>query len=178
MIGRVPVVAVPDPSLVVLVAPAGSGKSTFAARQFAPDEILSSDAFRAIVGRGEADQRATRAAFSALHGAAARRLAAGNLTVVDATNVERHARTALLRLARAARLPAVAIVLDLPVSVVMARNLRRRGRMVDATVVRHHIRLLRGAVDAGLIEAEGFDAIYRIRGERELDAVEVVRRPA
>ena len=37
-------IRLPDPSLVVLIGASGSGKSTFAARHFAPDEVLSSDA--------------------------------------------------------------------------------------------------------------------------------------
>ncbi|MFL5681259.1 MAG: AAA family ATPase [Chloroflexota bacterium] len=171
-----PVVALPDPSLVVLIGPAGAGKSTFAARHFGTDEILSSDAYRAIVGRGEHDQAATRAAFSALHREVRRRLAAGRLTVVDATNVERHARVALIRLARSARVPAVAIVLDLPPDVVAARNAARRPRTVDPTVVRHHLGLLRRTVDRGLLAAEEFRALYVIRSPRELDAIEVIRR--
>ena len=42
----VPEIVLPDPSLVVLIGAAGAGKSTFAARHFAPDEVLSSDRFR------------------------------------------------------------------------------------------------------------------------------------
>src|SRR5687768_18579225 len=105
------VVTIPDPSLVVLVGPAGAGKSSLAERLFAPDEILSSDDFRAAIAGDAADQRATKRAFAALHRALVRRLIAGRLTVVDATNVQRHARLSLLRRARAAAIPTLALVL-------------------------------------------------------------------
>jgi protein phosphatase len=167
--------AIPDPALVALVGPAGSGKSTFAARHFAADEVLGSDAFRALVGTGEADQRATRTAFSILHRQLERRLRDGKLTVVDATNVEGHARRALVQRAQAARIPAVAIVLDLPAEVVHRRNDARGARVVDRDVVRHHLAVLRSAVDRGLLEREGFDVVYRIREPAELDAVRIER---
>ena len=48
-IAGVTTILVPDPSLVLLVGAAGAGKTTFAARHFAPDEVLSSDAYRAVV---------------------------------------------------------------------------------------------------------------------------------
>jgi predicted kinase len=170
-----PALAIPDPSLVVLVGPAGSGKSTLAARHFAPDEVLGSDAMRAIVGRGESDQAATRTAFAALHRALEKRLREGRLTVVDATNVERHARLSLLQRARAAGIPAVAIVLDLSPEVVLRRNDARRERVVGGEVVRHHLARLRAAVDRGLLEREGFDVVYRIREPAELEALRIER---
>ena len=58
------VTRLPDPCLVVLVGPAGCGKSTWAARSFRPDQIVSSDRLRALVGTGERDQRAGTAAFA------------------------------------------------------------------------------------------------------------------
>ena len=106
-------IEVPDPSLVLLVGAAGAGKTTFAARHFAPDEVLSSDAYRALVSGDEANQKVSRVAFSILHRDLERRLLAGQLTVVDATNVEPRNRRELIRRAQAAGLPVVALVLDL-----------------------------------------------------------------
>lgn len=172
-----PTIVVPDPSLVVLVGAAGSGKSTLAARHFAEDEILSSDAFRALVAGDERNQAATAPAFAALHRALGRRLDAGALTVVDATNVERHARRALLARARAAGVPAVAIVLDLPAELVLSRNRARREREVDGGAVAHHLATLRRTIDGGELEREAWSLLVRIREPAEVDALRVERRP-
>jgi predicted kinase len=67
-------VRLPDPCLVVLVGPAGCGKSTWAARSFRADQIVSSDRLRALVGTGEKDQRAGTAAFEVLDLVVAHRL--------------------------------------------------------------------------------------------------------
>lgn len=103
------VLEIPDPALVVLVGAAGAGKTTFAARHFAPDEVLSSDALREAISGDADDQRATGPAFAALHRALARRLRDGRLTVVDATNVTAPARRALLGRAARAGIPVVAL---------------------------------------------------------------------
>ena len=165
----------PDPSLVVLIGAAGAGKSTFAARHFAPDEILSSDRFRAMVSGDEADQSVTHAAFTRLHEELERRLAGGLLTVVDATSVEPRSRRALLARAAAASVPVVAIVLDLDPSVVLARNAARTGRVVPEDAVRRQLEHLARAVAPGVLENEGFTAVHRIRTADELDRV-VIRR--
>ena len=107
-------IAVPELSLVVLVGISGSGKSTFARRHFAPTQVLSSDAFRGMVADDENDQSASADAFDALHYVAGKRLRAGRLTVVDATNVQPHARAGLVALAREHDVLPVAIVLDVP----------------------------------------------------------------
>jgi len=171
------VIALPDPCLVVLVGAAGSGKSTFAARHFDPSEVLSSDAYRAMIGGDEADQSVTRAAFGRLHRDLGRRLADGRLTVVDATNVERSARRPLLKRAGAAGLDAVAIVLDLPSTVVLARNQARVGRVVVPEVVERHLGRVRVAVDAasGGIHADGFAAVFVLRDPLEVDSATIVR---
>ena len=172
-------VPIPDPCLVVLIGAAGAGKTTFAARHFDAAEILSSDRFRAAISGDEADQHASRAAFARLHRALARRLDLGQLTVVDATNVERSARRALLARAAAAGVPAVAIVLDLPMAVVLARNAARTQRVVNETVVLHQLDRLRSTLDvsgAGL-RAEGFADVVLLRDLREVELVRLVRPP-
>jgi predicted kinase len=168
------VLTLPDPALVVLVGAAGAGKTTFAGRHFPPDAILGSDAFRALIAGDERDQGATRGAFGILHRAVVRRLAARQLTVVDATNVLPHARRALTARARAARVPAVAIVLDLPASVVIDRNAARIGRVVADDVVRRQLDDLRHSVAAGSLEADGFDAVHHLRTPAEVDGVRIV----
>jgi predicted kinase len=178
-----PEVAVPDPSLIVLIGAAGAGKTTFARRQFDPAEILSSDAYRAMLAGDEADQRVTRAAFGRLHRDLDARLRSGRLTVVDATNVERLARRALLRLAAGAGIATVAIVLDLPEGVVLGRNAARVGRIIDEAVVRRHLARLRASIgdrdgDAtAALSAEGFASVAIIRDPVELDRLRVTRRP-
>lgn len=170
----------PDPSLVVMIGAAGAGKTTFAARHFEPAEILSSDAYRALVSGDESDQRATRAAFGQLHRALEWRLADRLLTVVDATNVERWARQALLVRAGAAGLPAIAIVLDLPPATVLARNAGRSNRIVDELVVQRHLQRLRHSLDgpAPHLLGEGFRQIVILRDPLELDELRIVRRAA
>src|SRR5690349_14802943 len=105
---------IPELSLVVLVGPSGCGKSTFARTHFKPTEVLSSDFCRGLVSDDENDQAATKDAFEVLHFIAAKRLAAGKLTVIDATNVQPESRKPLVALAREYHVLPVAIVLNLP----------------------------------------------------------------
>ena len=174
MPGRL-VLEIPDPSLVVLVGAAGAGKSTFAARHFRADEILSSDAFRAVIAGDAADQSATRPAFAALHRALERRLAAGRLTVVDATSVQGHARASLLRRAIAAGIPGVAIVFDLPASLVRDRNRGRASGIVPDDAVDRQLAELAASLEPGGLDREAFVAVYRLGDASLVDAVEVRR---
>jgi predicted kinase len=170
------VIDIPDPSLVVLVGAAGAGKTTFAARHFAPDEVLSSDAFRAVIAGDPADQTATKPAFAALHRALATRMLRRQLTVIDATNVQPHARRALVSRAVRAGIPAVAIVLDLPRDVVLARNAARTaGAVVPDAAVLAQLDALAGAPPDGQVPWQGFVTVTRLRTPAEIDAV-VVRR--
>jgi protein phosphatase len=172
-------IVIPDPSLVVLIGAAGSGKSTFAGRHFETWEILSSDRFRAMISGDEADQRATAPAFARLHGELVKRLLNDRLTVVDATNLEPRARRALLVRAKTAGVPAIAIVLDLPEETVLARNAARQTRVVDEAVVRRHLGRLRALLDRPepALLREGFAQVVVLRDPAEVDLVRIRRRP-
>jgi predicted kinase len=162
-----------DPSLVVLVGAAGSGKSTFAARWFEPSEILSSDAFREILTGDPSDQRATKTAFSIIHREVTKRLQAGRTAVVDATNVEPSARRQLVARARFAGVPSVAFVFALPRDVVLGRNAARPGRQVDEAIVERHLARLEAALPS--LSDEDFDELAILRTPDEVDGTEIVR---
>ncbi|MGH9178471.1 MAG: AAA family ATPase [Acidimicrobiales bacterium] len=168
------VVVLPASCLVVLVGVSGSGKSTFAARHFRPTEVLSSDRFRGLVADDENDQSATADAFEALRAVAGLRLAAGRLTVVDATSVQAEARARLLALAARHGVPAVAVVLDVAVRVCAARNAVRAERSLPVPVLRAQRSLLLRTLAS--IGSEGFDHVVVMRGVDEVDAAVVVRR--
>jgi protein phosphatase len=165
---------VPDLSLVVLVGPSGCGKSTFARKHFKPTEVLSSDYCRGLVADDENDQAATPDAFEVLHFIAAKRLRAGRLTVVDATNVQADARKPLVALARAHHVLPVAIVFDLPERICHERNQGRGDRNFGPHVIRNQSKDLRRSLRG--LEREGFRYVHILNSPEAVDAAEIERQ--
>jgi len=168
-------IKVPKLSLVVLIGPSGSGKSTFAKKHFLPTEVLSSDFCRGLVADDENDQKATNPAFDVLHFIARKRLAAGKLTVVDATNVQREARKPLVQLAREFHAIPSAIVFDLPEKVCQARNVDRPDRNFGRRVIAQHRQQMRRSLRG--LKKEGFRHIYVLKSEEEVNAATLQRVP-
>ncbi|MGW6389894.1 polynucleotide kinase-phosphatase [Streptomyces sp. NPDC055103] len=164
---------VTDLSLVVLVGATGSGKSTFARRHFKPTEIVSSDFCRGLVADDENDQSASKDAFDVLHYIVGKRLAAGRLTVVDATNVQQEPRRQLVQLARSHDVLPIAIVLDLPEDVCRSRNAGRPDRAdMPAHVIQRHRRELRRSLRG--LEREGFRKVHVLRSVEEVEEAGIV----
>jgi protein phosphatase len=160
---------IPAMGLVVLAGVSGSGKSHFARRHFAPTQVVSSDHCRALVSDDENDQSATADAFDLLHHIVRTRLRRGLLTVVDATNVQPRPRAQLVALAKEQDVLSVAIVLDVPESVAMARNAARTDRDLPAHVVpRQRRELRRGMRDLHRV----FKRAYVLSGE-EIDTATI-----
>ncbi|MDR1970412.1 MAG: AAA family ATPase, partial [Treponema sp.] len=155
-------IELPELCLVALVGASGSGKSSFARAHFKATEILSSDYFRGLVSDDETDQSATAAAFDSLYYIANKRLDNGKLTVIDATNVQRKAREAVLRLAREQNVLAAAIVFDVPAELCIARNRERPDRNFGSQVVLGHIRELRRSIRG--LQKEGFRYVHILKG--------------
>ena len=170
------ILKIPEPSLVLLIGASGSGKSTFAHKHFKPTEVLSSDFCRGLVSDDETDQGATNDAFEVLRFIAAKRLAAGKLTVIDATNVQVDARKPLLALAREYHYLTVAIVFNLPAKLCQKRNEARPERDLKPHVIRQQSHQLRRSLRG--LKREGFrHFVYLMSTPEAVEATCVERQP-
>jgi len=168
-------IEIPELCVVALVGASGCGKSTFAKNHFKPTEVLSSDYFRALVSDDENNQAVTPQAFDALYYVANKRLDLGLLTVIDATNVQAHARASVLHLAKEQNCLAVAIVLDTPEKICKERNEKRTDRNIGAQVISRQAEQLRRSIKG--LQKEGFRYVYILRSEEEVANAEIIRTP-
>ncbi|MGH9120159.1 MAG: TIGR03560 family F420-dependent LLM class oxidoreductase [Acidimicrobiales bacterium] len=150
-------VRLPAPSLVVLVGPGASGKSTWAATWFRPSQVVSADAIRAMVGEGEHDQRASKDAFAVLENVIERRLRRHLLTVVDTLALDDDWRRWLIDLAARHRVPCHAVAFDTPARECRARN-RGRERAIPPAVLSGQLK--RWDVVRDQLASEGFAAVH------------------
>jgi alkanesulfonate monooxygenase SsuD/methylene tetrahydromethanopterin reductase-like flavin-dependent oxidoreductase (luciferase family)/predicted kinase len=150
--------ALPDPALVVLIGASGSGKSAWAAARYRPQEVVSSDYLRSVVGSGEHDLDASRDALALLDQIVAARLRRGLTTVVDTLGLEPARRRGQLDLARRAGMPGIAVVFDTDPAVCRRRN-AARDQSVPAAVLDGQLRRMPAA--ASELSTEGWDLIVR-----------------
>ncbi|NYG06553.1 alkanesulfonate monooxygenase SsuD/methylene tetrahydromethanopterin reductase-like flavin-dependent oxidoreductase (luciferase family)/predicted kinase [Phycicoccus badiiscoriae] len=145
----------------MLVGPSGAGKSTWAAQRYRQQEIVSSDALRAVVGSGEFDLDASADAFAILHQVVAARARRGLTVLVDTLGLDPDLRERLREQGRAAGLPCVAVLFDTDPAVCRERN-SRRDRPVPAAVLGRQLAGF-GLVRAAVAE-EGWDAVLVVAG--------------
>ncbi|MDR7520591.1 MAG: AAA family ATPase [Armatimonadota bacterium] len=149
-------VRIPNPSLVVLCGPAGSGKTTFATRHFPPTAVVSSDRCRAMIADDERNIAVSREAFELFHLIIDRRVRFGRLTVADSTALRREARRALLQIGRRHGVPVILIVFDVSLERCFYHDTLRHRR-VGRAVIERHIRLLQDTLRT--VADEGFDQV-------------------
>jgi protein phosphatase len=128
-----------------------------------------------LVSDDENDQAATNGAFEVLHFIASKRLRAGKLTVVDATNVQVEARKPLVALAREYHVIPVAIVFNLSERLCQDRNQGRADRNFGPHVIRQQSQQLRRSIRN--LKREGFRHIFEFSTPEEIEDVAIERQP-
>lgn len=146
----------PAPCLVVLIGPSSSGKTTWALENFRPNEVVSSDGLRAMVGIDEDDQQAGTAAFDLLDRIVAERLRRKLTTVIDTTGLYSDNRSAWIDMGHKAGIPVYAVVFDTPEEELYRRN-SERTRPLPKNVLGKHVSRMRQTVEA--LDSEGFDGV-------------------
>lgn len=146
----------PAPSLIVLVGPSSSGKSTWAAAHFEPREIVSSDDLRAIVGAGETDQSAGGVAFELLDRIVEERTRRKLTTVVDTMGFDGSRRADLIDLGRRHDVPIYAITFPTPLEICLQRNRNRDSPLPQSVLKKQHSRFSKTIPG---LEEEGFDGV-------------------
>ncbi|SEJ38183.1 protein phosphatase [Deinococcus reticulitermitis] len=152
-------IRLPELCLVALIGAAGAGKSTFAARHFGAQEVLSGD----VTQPG---------AFQSLLEQAGERLAHGRLTVLDAAAVRPEERRRMVALARAHDVEAVALVLDPPRALLEARYAEKERDFPAAVIGQQYAELRR---TQGGLNREGFGHAWVLRTPQEVEAARVTR---
>ena len=143
----------------MLVGPSGSGKSTWAARHYRQQEVVSSDALRAVVGSGEHDLDASADAFALLHQIVAGRARRGLTVVVDTLGLDPDLRDRLREQGRIAGLPCVVVLFETPEAVARQRN-ATRDRPVPARVMAQQHAAFARAREA--VADEGWDEVRSV----------------
>ncbi len=141
----------------MLIGPVASGKSTWAAQHFEANQIVSSDALRAMVGETEHDLRASADAFAVLDEIVTRRLRRRLTTVIDTLGFDPEHRHGWRQAAHRAGMPCVAVVFDTAVAECRRRN-AARPVPVPAEVVAGQLRRWPSLGDE--VRAEPWDEIH------------------
>ena len=149
------------PALYLMVGPPGSGKTSYIRKYLTGALRISLDDLRLMLSGRPFDFRYEQI-VSVVGEVVTRALLSGLREwrrdgVFDATNVTREWRSRSLVVAQEYDLPVVAILLDTPMEVALARNRRRRRKVPEDVIERFYRQLEPPSVD------EGFEEIVIVR---------------
>jgi protein phosphatase len=166
-------IEIPSTALVMLVGASGSGKSSWARRNFLTTQVVSSDHCRALVSDREEDQQVNREAFAVFYTLLRQRLRLGRLTVADSTALEKHSRMRIKALAGAEGRPLYVVAFPIAVEQLIAR-MADRSRRTPEDVIRRHAEQAAALMQNLTLEEEGYQRVYRVAAEESYDTVPLV----
>jgi F420-dependent oxidoreductase-like protein len=152
-------IVLPSPCLVVMVGPAASGKSTWAAVNFDAGQVVSSDALRAQVGDGEHDMSASKDALALVERIVRLRLGRQLTAVVDSLHIDADQRERWRTIAAEFGVPSVAVVMATPIAEMRARNRSRPLRVPDGV---HTTQLRKWPAVVAAVRDEPFAAVHEV----------------
>lgn len=161
---RLETISIPQNTLVVLCGPAGCGKSTFAARNFALTQIVSSDECRARISDDPTNQGVSGHAFDLMHFIIEKRLYLARTAVADATHLDRLARRWMVKAAGWFDFKAAAIIFNIPVEICLARNAARE-RVVPEDALLRQYEMLQETLRT--IKQERFNYVFVLNEEEQ-----------
>lgn len=159
----------------MLVGPSLCGKSSFAAKHFKAKEIVSLENCFKFVSDKENKLTAAKDAFEFLQSIVAKHLKAGELIVVDATNIQPQSRQLLVNLARKYHVNPVAIIFNLPMEICLERNKDRADGQFKNQEIRNQYDELQRSLKK--VHNEGVNQIYVLNTVEEVDNVIIERAP-
>ena len=169
-------ISMPDPGLVLLIGASGVGKSTFAAKHFAENEILASDTFREMIAGTRDPHKASEAttdAFQILGEVAAARLRRRLLTVIDGTGLTRRAQESAAAIARENHVPVNAIALVRTVKETLQQNAQRGEGRVEERAVSDMCRRVGHA--AKMAKRNGIRNVHMLANSEEIESCVIER---
>ena len=165
-------ILLPENTLLTLCGIAGCGKSNFAARQFLPTQIVSSDECRGRICDDEANQHVTSHAFELWRFIIRKRLLVGRFTVADATNLEWGDRRWLTRTAKYFHFYSAIVLFNLPFEICQQRNAARQRNVPQDALLRQYDYLQK---TLQTIQDEGFDRVLILNEAEQADTtIEIV----
>ncbi|MEK5038599.1 AAA family ATPase [Sporosarcina sp. FSL K6-3457] len=183
-------VTIPYAGLVLLVGVSNSGKTTLLnqwieEQKILASEVISSDAYRAIVGdkefigwserpKDEADslvdeyQAISAEAFSMMDHVVEARCRLNKVTFIDATHLYPDDRKKYIALAKKHNVPAIAIVMDVPQETLLERD-EQRNNPRGKRRVKQQLQTFKR--EKRFIKKDGFTSVYVTDGLAEIECV-------
>ncbi|MFF4799822.1 AAA family ATPase [Streptomyces sp. NPDC001351] len=157
------------PGLVVLVGPPASGKTSFvraliARRQIDRDAVVSSDEIRAELVGTPPTEAADARIFEERDRRIGARLAAGQTTIAESTNVTPQARTRLITIARRFDAPVTMLRFTPDLGVLLQQHAERDRTDITAADVRAYAAVMVRHAGADRLRSEGADAVHDVPG--------------